>query len=397
MASGTKRLDLQFGSFACSVQGFDDPVEPVQQVLRAMQHLLEESPDLGTAGITFEAETLEQLVEEVSRRADLADGQVEIVPGLVIVHHGGLQGDQGDGPFADEEAETPPQDAGYVNIFAPTASEGADFDDPAADYPDDRASGAPLNSSDAADAADFAPALATDMGNDDGAFEPDEGGEGLDHSDLISNRLGQLRDDPPAQDIFAADAAGADAGSNVFADPGSALGSPLGSAPSDSQPINFFSDPLTPGQSSSDNGASTGNGAEEAPLQLFTSNRAATSGAGAQNGAPDASPDVTEVTGEDDEANGFSAARLAASADAASVADLMASAAAWMVLIKGQTTFSRKDVIGVFESIPGEHDNSLQARIKGFGKAVRNGQLVMVEDGVFGLSRSELERFQRVL
>ena len=68
-----------------------------------------------------------------------------------------------------------------------------------------------------------------------------------------------------------------------------------------------------------------------------------------------------------------------------------------MVLIKGQTTFSRKEVMGVFETIPGEHDNTLQSRIRGFGKAVRNGQLVMVEDGVFGLSRRELERFQRVL
>ena len=66
MAEGTKRLDLQFGSFACSVQGFDDPGEPVQQVLRAMQHLLEESPDLATTGIAFEADTIEQL--EVSQR-----------------------------------------------------------------------------------------------------------------------------------------------------------------------------------------------------------------------------------------------------------------------------------------------------------------------------------------
>jgi len=51
----------------------------------------------------------------------------------------------------------------------------------------------------------------------------------------------------------------------------------------------------------------------------------------------------------------------------------------------------------VFESIPGEHSKSLEARIKGFGKSVRNGQMIMVEDGVFGLSRTELDRFQSLL
>ena len=73
------------------------------------------------------------------------------------------------------------------------------------------------------------------------------------------------------------------------------------------------------------------------------------------------------------------------------------SAAAWMVLIQGQTTFKRRDVVEVFETIPGEHSKTLEARIKGFGKAVRNGQMIMVEEGVYGLSRTELERFQLLL
>ena len=58
---------------------------------------------------------------------------------------------------------------------------------------------------------------------------------------------------------------------------------------------------------------------------------------------------------------------------------------------------TRHDVIDVFESIPGEHSKTLEARFKGFGKAVRNGQLIMIEDGVFGLSRTELDRFQGLL
>jgi hypothetical protein len=51
----------------------------------------------------------------------------------------------------------------------------------------------------------------------------------------------------------------------------------------------------------------------------------------------------------------------------------------------------------VFETIPGDHPKTLEARIKGFGKAVRNGQLVAIGDGVFGLARTQLERFESVL
>ena len=52
--------------------------------------------------------------------------------------------------------------------------------------------------------------------------------------------------------------------------------------------------------------------------------------------------------------------------------------------------------IGI-ETIPGEHEKTLEAQIKGFGKAVRNGQLVAVEEGIFGLARAELERYQGLL
>jgi hypothetical protein len=94
---------------------------------------------------------------------------------------------------------------------------------------------------------------------------------------------------------------------------------------------------------------------------------------------------------------GYTAAGLAQTAGAETAADLMVSAAAWMVLIKGQTTFTRRDVIEVYETIPGKHSKTAETRVKGFGKAVRDGQMIMVEDGVYGLSRTELERFQLLL
>jgi hypothetical protein len=108
-------------------------------------------------------------------------------------------------------------------------------------------------------------------------------------------------------------------------------------------------------------------------------------------GRSDDQPEVEEAD------EGYTAAGLAVTAGAETVADLIVCAAAWMVLLQGQTTFTRHDVIDVFKTIPGEHSKTLEARIKGFGKAVRNGQLIMIEDGVYGLSRIELERFQSML
>ena len=108
-------------------------------------------------------------------------------------------------------------------------------------------------------------------------------------------------------------------------------------------------------------------------------------------GGSDEQPDVVDID------EGYTAAGLAQVAEAKSVAELIVSAAAWMVLIQGKHTFSRSEVVDVFEKMPGEHKKTLEARIKGFGKAVRNGQLVLIEAGVFGLSNTELERFQRLL
>ncbi|MFQ5567221.1 MAG: hypothetical protein ACE5EU_12780, partial [Paracoccaceae bacterium] len=345
----------------------------------------------------FDAAAIERLVGEVARRADLDEGSVEIVPGLIIVHRGedyatrdqdafGDASDEGDEawsrPFVAGAAEPgDPDTAGaevleesrepdaaddaepaYVNIFAPGASAAGD----AGDGPG---------------AARLAAAAETVTADTDPFAPPEDGPE-----------------DAPARDIFAD--TGDSAGGSVFADP---MAADTGADPADgNDPVNFFSAP-----DSADDGAD-GNGAE---ANVFAS-----------VGPEDAAEDTPEDPGEDAEQDGgdskrvealfgrsedqpeveeadegYTAAGLAQTAGAESVADLMVSAAAWMVLIQGQTTFSRRDVIEVFDTIPGDHPTTLEARIKGFGKAVRNGQLIMVEDGVFGLSRSELERFQLLL
>jgi len=105
--------------------------------------------------------------------------------------------------------------------------------------------------------------------------------------------------------------------------------------------------------------------------------------------APDASEPAQEPS--------LTAADLARRAEAESVPDLLASAAAWLTLIRGQDRFSRSDVMEVFEEMPGEHERSLEARIKGYGRLVRNGVLTLIDDGHFTLNDEERARFERLL
>ncbi len=105
----------------------------------------------------------------------------------------------------------------------------------------------------------------------------------------------------------------------------------------------------------------------------------------------------TRPPAEGDAAESYTPADLAERAGARAVPDLMVAAAAWMVLMKGQTRFTRRDVLDVFDTIPGEHEKTPEARIKGFGKAVRNGHLAMIEEGVFGISPADLKRYQELL
>jgi hypothetical protein len=378
MSGTTKRLDLQFGVFACSVRGFDDPVQPVQQVLQALQNLLEETPALADAGISFDAEAIERLVGEVARRADIDEENVEIVPGLIIVHHRGNDyADQDDGggawsqPFIAGTADTElpgsePADAetsdaeegaapGFINIFTPGGHADADVGD-----------------------------------------EPDTEPDAADDSSP---------EDAPLRDIFAD--TGGDTGGGVFADPMVAnIGAePVGGSVDEDTPLNLFAAPDPTDEREGDPG-------DVGPEELgdvfakVDSVDAGPEDTGWENpDEPDEGSERVETLfgrSEDqpvvEEAEeGYTAAGLAQTAGAETVAELMVSAAAWMVLIQGQTTFTRRDVVEVFETMPGEHSKTLEARVKGFGKAVRNSQLVMVEEGVFGLSRAELERFQLLL
>jgi len=93
----------------------------------------------------------------------------------------------------------------------------------------------------------------------------------------------------------------------------------------------------------------------------------------------------------------ITAAELAELDGASTVTDLLAIAAAWLSIVQGQDRFARRDVMAVFDEIPGDHPRSLEARIKGYGKLVRNGVIELVDDGYFALSDDQRERYTRLL
>jgi len=372
MPPTTKRLDLRFGSFACSVQGFDDPVMPVQQVLRAIQHLLEETPELSDSGISFDAEAVESLIEEVARRADLAAEDIEITPGLVIVHRGendasargrrqAVEGETtGANKDNDGEAWTRPFTAGERS--------------PAEDV----------------SAGSSKPAYVNIFAARGGGAAEKGGGEAAKDKAASSAQIGGDLD-PASQDrlrdIFA----------ETVGDPeGSLFSERLGADEEDSGSLNLFSrSEDREGDSEgaedtifgafelrSDSSSSTG----ETISEMAVNRMGQADSGGAEAGLP---PDESD--------SGYTVAGLVQAAGATTVPDMMICSAAWMVLLQGKVSFTRREVLDVFDQIPGDHEKTLEARIKGFGKATRNGQLVAVEDGVFGLSQEELDRFERLL
>ena len=86
--------------------------------------------------------------------------------------------------------------------------------------------------------------------------------------------------------------------------------------------------------------------------------------------------------------------QIAQIVEAETVAEQLASAAAWLTLVEGQNRFTRREVMTVLETIPTDEPRELADRIKGFGKLVRSGVLVLIDDGVFAMAQGDRERFQ---
>jgi hypothetical protein len=82
---------------------------------------------------------------------------------------------------------------------------------------------------------------------------------------------------------------------------------------------------------------------------------------------------------------------------AASLPELLEASAAFTTLVRGQARFSRRDIMLALDEIGEDKDFTQEARIKSFGKLLRKGSIVRVDDGKFTMSRSALNSYESKL
>ncbi|MEM0922828.1 MAG: hypothetical protein AAGI13_07260 [Pseudomonadota bacterium] len=186
-----------------------------------------------------------------------------------------------------------------------------------------------------------------------------------------------------------------------------------GAAPDPAAPINIFAPP--PGASDAPSAEATNAASPPAseaavrnPSSIFTAPGGAAPGGSRQDeletsyrsstmmGAP-GDPSVGETGGDTSKDREIEPGDLATASGAESVPELLTASAAYLTLVKDQNRFTRREVMTIFDALPGAHPRSLEARIKGYGKLVRNGQLVLVGDGLFALSQEERDRHSAAL
>lgn len=493
MSDEPKRVDLRFGDVAISVRGFDDPVGPVKQVLRFVQRVVEETPELTKLSLTLDDDEIASLVEDVSQQLEMRDGELEITPALIVAAKTADVDVAEPAPapmppveepaaepaaavpaeeIAEEEPEPEAVEEYLEAMRGPDASERIfeDADPEPADISEDleaevethRDFGAAIeppydeqqepepeprvinifgDPSDRRRASEPEPDKAPPLRHGPAAAEQRAEGDPL---SFLRRRTDAAA--TPQEDIPAAETA-----TNIFAEPEATPAEDTGAglAAMDEQahrqeeapapeltepepgPVNIFAEntevtpqdpaPIDPVPLDGDfdrqsilrvtepgadhdpghNGAAPappkGSSRFEALVARYRRDPGHADGAGSAGGAMPAPPPIESPAAGVTATAAISAGDLARSAGATTVPELLGAAAAWLSVIKGQNRFARRDVMAVFDEIPGDHARSLEARIKGYGKLVRNGVLVLVDDGMFALSEDERERFKDLL
>lgn len=85
---------------------------------------------------------------------------------------------------------------------------------------------------------------------------------------------------------------------------------------------------------------------------------------------------------------------FAASVGAASLPELLEASAAYVTLVSGRSSFSRRDIMTLLDSLGNEEDYSQEARIKSFGKLLRGGSILRTGDGQFTISEQALSSYE---
>ncbi|MEM9270758.1 MAG: hypothetical protein AAGA78_17705, partial [Pseudomonadota bacterium] len=82
---------------------------------------------------------------------------------------------------------------------------------------------------------------------------------------------------------------------------------------------------------------------------------------------------------------------------AETLTDLVEVAAAYTTIIEGQASFSRRALLERIDEVAADKKYSAEVRIKSFGKLLRAGKIIRVDDGQFALSGDALRDFEERL
>ncbi len=101
---------------------------------------------------------------------------------------------------------------------------------------------------------------------------------------------------------------------------------------------------------------------------------------------PETEDDEEEVEGEFVDDGEMNLRNFAHRVGAASLTELLEASAAYRTIVEEQQSFSRPAVLNMVDEISGEKNYTAEARIKSFGKLLRTGKIIRVDNGQFAVS-----------
>ncbi|MEM9139634.1 MAG: hypothetical protein AAGB15_07355, partial [Pseudomonadota bacterium] len=132
MADTGKKVEVRYGAFSCVIEGYDDPVAELRDVLGLMQRMISETPEMAQIATDFDAER----VQDVLR--DEGEAGAEGSPGVVVIRTSDAEKPadpvQADEPAAEavDEAESLDVSEAIEDAVAVDLAD-AEEDDPATD------------------------------------------------------------------------------------------------------------------------------------------------------------------------------------------------------------------------------------------------------------------------
>ncbi|MEM7746103.1 MAG: hypothetical protein AAF409_20605 [Pseudomonadota bacterium] len=409
MSKTEKKVEVRFGAFSCSIEGYDDPVDQLRDILGMMQKMIAETPALADASHEVDAEPDLDALETAA--ADPA-----AVGGVAMPTEVSASGrpdvsaaeDITDEIAAGDSASSVDRPSGSAPFFVaaePDLDALVETLPPRDDTPAEPATAA-TESEPVPEMAAAAPRRPFNIF----APPPDR---------AVVN--GATPTTPPSQtNIFTAPAVIAmpDPAPEEVPGPTATLvpdATPLDPVPEEpaasapAAPVREAQEPALPDIDSAYSAVDQdGPEQPESPTTPDPETPPPTTGSlqsalePAHDPAETAAPGDTDPPPASDLPNtpmldAPSASELAKRAGDSTIAGQLAASAAWLTLVKGQESFARRDVMEVLETIPSTDPRELADRIRGFGRLVRAGRLVLVSDGFFAMTQPDREDFQRLI